>query len=285
MPALPALAPYAPPIHVAPPFYVPMPPALPADLHAAQPLAPYLPPLPAPRQLPPLPRTEHRPQRRALSPMPANADPVAFTRKALERALAPVNGCPSQRFANQQAIRQHLQGAFGSSTEADRQLRDTLQKMGLVSLLTDDPDLMPGTLDGMHYDLGHRLIEAGFVSYEDPASVDKDDYLFWGKSETSALQAGGGHRGYIESFQRSLLSLHRHVAGLPRRGPATHDDFVAQLAHCQAPTRSTSTAPTLPTPAAAHGTPAEPDADDGFDIETMTIGGSLRSRLSKCTLL
>lgn len=141
-----------------------------------------------------------------------------YMRNVLAALVTPKEGCPSRRYARNAELRHSVATALALHPEGGESLLEArLKSLGLPSLLRDEPQYLPGTLEALRYDVGAQIVAIGRSELPDLADVDMpgDDALHEaGARELSYLDSDSPHAAQVLRDHRRILDFHYGAAGV-----------------------------------------------------------------------
>lgn len=141
-----------------------------------------------------------------------------YVRNVLIALLTPKAGCPAQRYASNAELRESVRTALAlHPAGADELLEVRLRALGLPSLLRDEPQFMPGTLEALRYDVGVRRVEIIQSQPIDLASAGIRHLQSAGERDLSILNTRNARFTDASSVAREhakILDFHYRAAGM-----------------------------------------------------------------------
>jgi len=165
----------------------------------------------------------------------------------LAELVTPRDECSARPYTSNAELRKALGDLMtfhpaGGSLSVEARIR----AVGLPSLLSDEPEYLPGTLSALTFDIGAHGIEIGRFKFPQLRTPGEAEFLLVGESELAFLHEGNPYAPRIREEHAAILGFHYRAAGmrghttLPPAGyalastDATHlSDFTAQLARCR----------------------------------------------------
>jgi hypothetical protein len=141
-----------------------------------------------------------------------------YTHNVLTALVTPQDGCPSRRYTRNADIRTSVATALALHPEGgDALLAARLEALGLPSLLRDEPQYLPGTLEALRYDVGSRIVAIGRSKLPDLANLGAPDDLALhaaGERELSYLNGESPHAAQVALDHKRILDFHYGAAGV-----------------------------------------------------------------------
>ncbi|AKC71642.2 hypothetical protein [Pandoraea oxalativorans] len=141
-----------------------------------------------------------------------------YMHNVLAALVTPKEGCPSRRYARNAELRHSVATALALHPEGGTALLEArLKSLGLPSLLRDEPQYLPGTLEALRYDVGAQIVAIGQSALPDLADVDTpgDGALHEaGARELSYLDSDSPHAEEVLRDHRRILDFHYGAAGV-----------------------------------------------------------------------
>ncbi len=141
-----------------------------------------------------------------------------YMHNVLAALVTPKEGCPSRRYARNAELRHSVATALALHPEGGAALLEArLKSLGLPSLLRDEPQYLPGTLEALRYDVGAQIVAIGQSELPDLAHVDTpgDSALHEaGARELSYLDNDSPHAAEVLRDHRRILDFHYGAAGV-----------------------------------------------------------------------
>lgn len=168
-----------------------------------------------------------------------------YVRNALTELLTPRDGCPNACVPGNAQLREMLAAILTLHPQGDAtSLERVIGQIGLPSLLRDEPDYAPGTLNALRYDVGAHAVASGVFSVSE-GEPSEAELLDFGASELMFLDTPNEYRHDVASAHAAIIDFHYGAAGMAGHGarenretritPAMMQiaDFTRHLATCQ----------------------------------------------------
>ncbi|VVE46374.1 hypothetical protein PIN31009_04397 [Pandoraea iniqua] len=168
-----------------------------------------------------------------------------YVRNALTELLTPRDGCPNACVPGNAQLREMLTTILTLHPQGDAtSLERVIGQIGLPSLLRDDPEYAPGTLNALRYDVGAHAVASGVFSVSE-GEPGEAELLDFGASELMFLDTPNEYRHDVASAHAAIIDFHYGAAGMAGHGarenretritPAMMQiaDFTRHLATCQ----------------------------------------------------
>lgn len=141
-----------------------------------------------------------------------------YMHNVLAALVTPKEGCPSRRYTRNAELRDSVATALALHPEGGTALLEArLKSLGLPSLLRDEPQYLPGTLEALRYDVGAQIVAIGRSELPDLADVDTpgDAALHEaGARELSYLDSDSPHAAEVLRDHKRILDFHYGAAGV-----------------------------------------------------------------------
>ncbi|AJP58314.1 hypothetical protein UC34_17800 [Pandoraea vervacti] len=141
-----------------------------------------------------------------------------FTHNVLTALVTPQDGCASRRYTRNADLRTSVAIALAlHPDDGDALLEARLKALGLPSLLRDEPQYRPGTLEALRYDVGSRIVAIGRSKLPDLANLGAPDDLALhaaGERELSYLNGESPHAAQVALDHKRILDFHYGAAGV-----------------------------------------------------------------------
>lgn len=141
-----------------------------------------------------------------------------YMHNVLAALVTPKEGCPSRRYTRNAELRHSVATALALHPEGGTALLEArLKSLGLPSLLRDEPQYLPGTLEALRYDVGARIVAIGRSELPDLADVDApgDGALHEaGARELAYLDSDSPHAAEVLRDHKRILDFHYGAAGV-----------------------------------------------------------------------
>lgn len=141
-----------------------------------------------------------------------------YMHNVLVALVTPKEGCPSRRYTRNAELRHSVATALALHPEGGTALLEArLKSLGLPSLLRDEPQYLPGTLEALRYDVGAQIVAIGRSELPDLADVDApgDGALHEaGARELAYLDSDSPHAAEVLHDHKRILDFHYGAAGV-----------------------------------------------------------------------
>ncbi|VVE25427.1 hypothetical protein PIN31115_03361 [Pandoraea iniqua] len=168
-----------------------------------------------------------------------------YVRNALTELLTPRDGCPNACVPDNAQLREMLATILTLHPQGDAtSLERVIGQIGLPSLLRDDPEYTPGTLNALRYDVGAHAVASGVFSVSE-GEPSEAELLDFGASELMFLDSLNEYRHDVASAHAAIIDFHYGAAGMAGHGARENretritpammqiSDFKRHLATCQ----------------------------------------------------
>ncbi|AKM29596.3 hypothetical protein AB870_04830 [Pandoraea faecigallinarum] len=140
-----------------------------------------------------------------------------YMHDVLAALVTPQDGSPSRRYTRNADLRASVATALALHPDGgDALLEARLKALGLPSLLRDESQYLPGTLEALRYDVGSRIVAIERSRLPDLADLEApgDAALHAaGARELAYLDAGHPHAAQVALDHKRILDFHYRAAG------------------------------------------------------------------------